>query len=188
MHHLRHLTVAVVWLCYGTMHRKCGDRKHKNTSRLIAMKKIKQMYLQSNRKNLNLQSNRKKLNLQSKRKNLNLQSNRKESKPAIKAQMEGCNEEDHKQDISIEQGAQHSEQQVLMQFKKANHNPHQVRKKRKKYVANKKKKKVHRDGVEYESEEEHSSEWDEPDFDEILSKPVAKYRWQLEDRKSAYGV
>eukprot|EP01084_Bolivina_argentea_P212279 360866_1 len=97
-------------------------------------------------------------------------------------------EDDKKQKHMNEPGTQQNARQVLVQFKRMNDNPHCVRKKRKKYVEAKKKKGAHRYGVEYESEEEHSSEWDEPDFEEILSKPVAKYRWQLEDRKSAYGV
>ena len=36
--------------------------------------------------------------------------------------------------------------------------------------------------------DEYSSEWDEQDFEGILSKPLAKYRWSLHNPKSDFGV
>ena len=54
------------------------------------------------------------------------------------------------------------------------HNPHQTRRKRHKYIP-----------PQYDSDE-HSSEWDEPDFEEILSRPIAKYRWSLRDPSLNY--
>eukprot|EP01084_Bolivina_argentea_P147620 258248_1 len=73
-------------------------------------------------------------------------------------------------------------EEIQKKFKFYKQNPHSVRKKRKSY--NKKKYTSHFE----QEEEENSSEWDEPDFEEILSRPIAKYRWSLADPKTDFGI
>jgi len=69
-----------------------------------------------------------------------------------------------------------SEQMVTQRFAECDVNPHRVRKKRRPYV------------VPDNESDEDSSDWDEPDFEEILSRPIPKYRWLLPDPKSPAGV
>eukprot|EP01084_Bolivina_argentea_P292950 503780_1 len=86
-----------------------------------------------------------------------------------------------------------SKQSLSDKFKKFNDNPHQVRRKRKKYklkqIKDEDKKPDIFSNEDYLSDsDEHSSEWDEPDFEEILSKPLSKYRWGLNDPNSEFGI
>ena len=83
---------------------------------------------------------------------------------------EWYNADDEKEENEKFNPYKHTSNEHLVELMNAYHNnPHQTRMKRGKYIP-----------PQYESDE-HSSEWDEPDFDEILSKPIPKYRWGLRD-------
>lgn len=89
--------------------------------------------------------------------------------------------DDEKEDDAAdddEGGHEQSAQQILQKLAECQPNPHRVRKRRKPYVV----------PMDDDLSEEHSSEWDEPDFEEVLSRPIPKYRWLLPDPKSPVGV
>merc|ERR1712176_188130 len=97
---------------------------------------------------------------------------------------QGDDEKDNNDDNGLnEGGGKFNSDEILLKFQNFKFNPHKVGRKRPKY------KPPQKNESEYvDFEEEHSSEWDEPDFEEILSKPIAKYRWSLSDPKSDFGV
>eukprot|EP00485_Elphidium_margaritaceum_P002476 CAMPEP_0202690032 /NCGR_PEP_ID=MMETSP1385-20130828/5170_1 /ASSEMBLY_ACC=CAM_ASM_000861 /TAXON_ID=933848 /ORGANISM="Elphidium margaritaceum" /LENGTH=860 /DNA_ID=CAMNT_0049345259 /DNA_START=20 /DNA_END=2602 /DNA_ORIENTATION=- len=74
--------------------------------------------------------------------------------------------------------------EVLQKFYTFDRHPHQVRLKRPKYEPQPS---YYANGQNPYDSDENSEDWDEPDFDEVLCRPIPKYRWCLSDPKSEFG-